>query len=419
MAIGRGTAKQLRVKRQAGKGVRATGGTGGMIVRRNTSNFELAKEMTTTEAEQTSSRQVMSANYGPRVVNGSYSGIFSPGTQADMLSALLMRDFTAKADIVGLTLTIAGTGPLFTVTRSAGSWLADGVKIGRVIRIPNVVAINGNRNRNLAVVGVTALALTVMPVNWSQTKKLMVAEAAVAGATVTFPGGVTWVPQSGHTNVYYTVEEWFSDQLRSKVTDDVKFTTATIRMPGSGNCGIDFGANGLNQVRDPGGAATPYFSAPAPETTTKALVASGGVLFVNGVATSVVTDATCTLDGRGAVADPVVGNVQRPDVFTGKLVASGSFTAYDDSADADLASAFENETDISVFQVLSAGSADNADFVSLMFGQVKVSSATADDPEVGRKLTCAWSAQYDTTGGAGTARENTTVEVQDSAVVPS
>lgn len=420
MAIGRGTAKQLRVKRQASKGTRAPGGTGGQIVRRNTSSFELSKEAITTEAEQTSSRQIMSSGFGARVVNGSYSGIWSPGTQSDMLSALLMRDFTAVTPITGMSITVAaGAGLLYTLTRAAGSWLADGVKIGMVGRLTAGTFNAANLNRNVAVVGVTATVLTVYPVNYSQTKQAMVAEGPIAAATMTFPGGRTFVPLSGHTNVYYTVEEWMADTLKSKVSDDVKFTTATLRLPGSGNAGIDFGATGLDQVKDPAGPSTPYFTAPAAETTTGALKGASGVLFVNGTPMAVVTDLSVTLDGRGAAADPAVGTVIRPDVFTGKLAASGSFTAYDETASGNLDDYFIAENDISVLIVSTTGSQGNSDFVSLLCGQVKINSSTADDPEVGRKLTCAWSATYDRTGGAGLSTEATTVVVQDSAVVVS
>ena len=417
MPIGRGAAKQLRIKRNAVKGTRVTGGTGGQIVRRNTSNFELAKDTFTTEAEQTSSRQINYAGYGARMVNVSYSGIFSPGTQSDMLSALLMRDFTKTlaADLTGLSLTIAGTGPTYTLTRGAGSWLTDGVKIGMGIRLTAAAHNVANKNRNLVVIGVTATVLTIVPANFSQNKVAMVAEGPVAAGIVTFPGGRTFVPTSGHTDVDYTVEEWMSDMPRSQVNDSVKWTSATMRLPGSGPAGIDFSAMGLDQVKDPAGAGTAYFTAPAAETTTGALVAASGVLFVNGVAQSVVTDMTATLDGRGAIADPVVGTPIRPDVFTGKLAASGSFTAYDSTGT--LRDFFLNESDISILMFMTAGAADNADFVSMLFGQVKVNSASADDPETGRKLTCAWAAQYNATGGVGLASDATTVVVQDSSLV--
>src|SRR4051812_4678115 len=99
--IGRGIAKQLRIKRQSARGTRATAGTGGQIIRRNTSNFELAKETFTTEAEQNSLRQRMSTGFGARTVNGALSGIWSAGTHGDALSALLMRDWTTVTPSTG------------------------------------------------------------------------------------------------------------------------------------------------------------------------------------------------------------------------------------------------------------------------------------------------------------------------------
>jgi hypothetical protein len=410
MAIGKGIAKQLRVKRQPAKGTLATPGTGGQLVRRVTSNFNLAKDSYTTENEQTSTRQIMSARHGPKVVNGTLTGNLSPGTYSDPLSAILMRDFAAIPPITGLNITVAGAGPLYTITRDAGDWIADGAKIGRVGRLGGAFDA-ANVAKNVMIVGATALALTVFPLN----RKALVAEGPIAAATFTLPGAVTFVPTSGHTDVYHTVEEFFSDIPRSQVNQDVKFHSATLRLPGSGNAGIDMAATGLDQLVDVSGPGLPYFVAPAPETTTDTLVAASGALFVNGVLKSVVTDATITIDGRGAAADPVVGDDLRPDVFTGILMASGSLTEYFNGGG--LTDNFINEDNISFVMALTASKAGNADFMTINMGQVKLMSTDGDDPQVGMKRTYNFSAQYNRAGGVAAATNATTIEIQDSAVI--
>lgn len=410
MAIAKGAAKQLRMKRQPAKGTLAIPGTGGQIVRRATSNFNLAKDSYTTENEQTSSRQITSARHGPKIVNGSLSGNLSPGTYADYFSALLMRDFTVVPAITGLTITVAaGSGLLWTITRSAGSWLTDGAKIGRVGRLTAGAFNAANLNKNVLIVGVTALALTVLPLN----KSAMFAEGGVGGATFTFPGALTYVPETGHTDVYYTAEEWFSDVPRSQVSQDVKFTAATLRLPGSGNAGVDFTAIGLDQFKNPGDV--PYFVSPAAESTTDTLVAASGALFIGGALMAVVTDASLTLDARGAAADPVVGDDIRPDVFTGKLMASGSLTTY--FTGGGMTDNFINEDNIIVVFALTSGKQGNADFMTLVMAQVKLMSQDGDDPEVGMKRTFNFQAQYNRSGGAALATNATTIEMQDSAVV--
>lgn len=406
MAIGKGSAKQLRAKRQTGKGTMALGGTGGQIVRRNTSTFNLAKESFTTESEQTSRRQLTSSRHGPRSVNGALSGILSPGTYSDFMSALLMRDFTAIVAIAGASLTIAGTGPSYTITRGAGDWLADGAKIGRGIRLTAGAFNAANLNKNLLIIGVTATVLTVVPLN----RRLpMVAEGPIASATVSFPGKVTWVPESGHTDIYYTVEEWYADVPYSQRNTDVKVTQASLRIPGSGNVTMDLTMLGLDQSKD----SAAYFTAPAAETTTQALTASAGALFAGGVRQAVITDASMTIDGRGALADPVVGDDVRPDVFTGKIMVSGSFTAYFDGPV--LPDMFIDETTTALVFGLSSGTAANADFQTYSLHQVKLNSADPDDVETGLKRTYNYVAIYNAAGGTALATTASTIEVQDSA----
>jgi len=406
MAIAKGANKLLIAKRQTAKGTLAVPGTGGQIIRRDTSTFDRAKESYTTESEQTSRKQLMSSRHGAVTVNGSVSALFSPGTFADFFAALLMREFTAIPNITGITATVAGAGPTYTITRTTGSWLTDGAKIGRIIRPTGGVAV-GSR-RNMLIVGVTALAITVIPLN----RKAPAIETAVAASTFSFPGGVTFVPETGHTDVYYTFEEWFPEVPRSQRNQDCKAASVNVRLPGSGNAGLDWTFLGLDQLRDP----ARYFAAPANETTTGVMVAAGGALIVNGTRRGTVTDLSLSLDARGAVADPVVGDVIRPDVFTGKLMASGSFTAYYDSAD--IPDLYDDETETSIVSALAASNADLADFNTFSLHKVKLNSSTPDDVETGLKRTYNFVALFNDLGGPLLSANATTIELQDSSVVP-
>jgi len=407
MAIAKGANKLLIAKRQTAKGTLAIPSVGGQIIRRDTSTFDRAKETTTTEAEQTSRKQLMSSRHGAVTVNGSLAALFSPGTYADFFAALLMREFTAVANITGVTATVAGSGPTYTITRTTGSWLTDGAKIGRVLRPTAGLAV-GSR-RNMLIVGVSALILTVMPLN----RKVPAIETAVPACTFIFPGGITYVPETAHTDIYYSFEEWFPEVPRSQVSQDVKASSVNVRLPGSGNAGLDWTFLGLDQTK----AATRYFTTPLTETTTSVMVAAGGALIVNGSRRGTVTDLTLTLDARGAVADPVVGDTIRPDVFTGKLMASGSFTAYYDTAE--IPDLYDDEVETSIVSALAASSSDTADFNTFSLQKIKLNSSTPDDVETGLKRTYNFVALYNDLGGPALAASATTIELQDSAVVPS
>jgi hypothetical protein len=406
MAIAKGAAKQLRLKRQPAKGTLAIPTTGGQIVRRRTSNLLLAKESYTTEEEQTSTRQVTSLRHGPKTVNGSLSGILSPGTYADYFSAILMRDFAPIAAVAGASITVAGVGPTYTITRAAGDWLADGAKIGRGVRLTAGAFNAANLNKNLLVIGATATVLTVLPMN----KSAMVAEGPIATATATFPGSVTYVPTTGHTDVYYTGEEWFPDVPRSQVSSDLKFTAATLRLPGSGNATVDFTMLGLDQFKNPGDIA--YFVAPLAETTSDALVAASGALYVGGTLMSVVTDATVTFDARGAVGDAAVGTDVRPDVFLGKVAVTGSLTTY--FTNGTIPDNFINEDEIAIALALTTNKTGNADFITITINRIKLTSVDGDDPETGMKRTFNFQGLFNKVGGAALSTLATTIEMQDS-----
>lgn len=401
MATAQGVSKQIRFKRQTAKGTLA-GPTLGQILRRNTGSFELVKETYTTEAEITSSQQLLSNRHGIKTVNGKVNGILSPGTYSDMMSAILRRDFSAVTAATAVSLTVAGTGPTYTVTRAAGSFITDGFRVGHVVRF-SAGSLNAlNLNKNVLIVSMTATVLTVVVVNGSA----LFAEGPITGCTVTAPGKTTYVPSTGHTNIYYTLEEWYPDVPTSERNQDMKISNFDLSLPGSGNATVDITAVGLDQTS----AASAYFTSPAAETTSPALVSASGVLVIGGVPQAVVTDLKIAINGNEKPADGVVGNTVRPDVFRGKVMVSGSFTSYFDSLT--LADAFRNETSVSILSVLSAASTANADFISVCIAVVDANSSSPDDGETGLKRTYNFVAEMQPTAGAGI--EVTTIQVQDS-----
>lgn len=403
MAIGLGVVKQTRFKRQTAKGTLA-GASLGQILRRESSTFELAKETYTTESEITSTQQLVSSRHGVKTVNGSISGILSPLTYSDMLSAVLRRDFTAVTAITGLSITIAGSGPTYTITRSAGDFLTGGIKVGQVIRLSAGAFNAANLLKNILVTAVTATVITGMPVNGVA----MVAEGPIATSTVTVIGKVTYTPTTGHTNVYYTVEEWYSDVPYSERNQDVKISSVDLSLPGSGNAKISMSAVGLDQT----GSGTVYYTSPTAETSSGALVAASGLLLVNGAAQAIVTDLSITINGNEQPADGVVGTNIRPDIFRGKVMVTGSFTAYFDSAT--IPDLFRNETVTSLVSVLTDGSSGTAEFISISIPRMDLNTSSPDDGETGLKRTYSFVAEYNSAGGASLANEQTTLYIQDS-----
>lgn len=403
MAIETGIARQIRWKRQTAKGTIA-GTSGGQIQRRTDAKFKLNKEQYTTEDEKTSTQQLISNRHGIKLVDAMMAGIWSPGTWSDPLSAVLRRDFAAITPISVAALTIAGTGPTYTLTRGGGSFLTDGAKVGYVCRLTAGAFNAANLNKNLLVTAVTATVLTVMVVNGSA----LVAEGPISTTTVTFPGKTTFMPPSGHTAVYYTVEDWSPSVPYSERSTDVRFLSAELKLPGTGNATVSFTGSGLDQTN----ATTVYFPSPTAETTSEACTAASGLLLENGTVQAVITDLSITLDGKPQPADGTISSNLRADIFRGKLIVKGSMTGYFDAGT--LNGRFVDETVSNLIMVLPNSTAAAADFIALAIPRIDIVDSDRDDAETGQKRTYQFTAEYNSAGGAGTSTEQTTIAVQDS-----
>lgn len=404
--LAQGRNKEIRFKRQTSKGT-ISGTSAGQKVRRVTGGFEFQKETYNTADEINSTQQLVSSRHGVKLINGAINGLLSPGTYSDFISALVRRDFTAVTTLTGMSITIAASGQTFTITRASGDYLSGGIKIGMVVRLSAGSFNAANLNKNLLVINATATVLTVVVLNAGVITPL-VAEGPIASASLLVPGKVTYVPNSGHTQIYYTFEEWYPDVPASEVSTDAKCGGATFSLPGSGNSTIDLTFMGLGQAR----TSSVYFTAPTAETTSDVLVAASGALYVGGAAVAVVTDLSIELTGNQTAADGVVGTNTRPDIFDGKVMATGSFTAYFDSTT--IADTFVSETEIAIIAAITAGSLANSDFNSLFLPRIKINTDTVDDGEVGLKRTYSYEALYNAAGGTALATQQTTFQIHDS-----
>lgn len=403
MTIAQGVAKQSRWKRQTGKGALA-GASGGQVVRRVTSTFELVKDTYTTETEITSTQQLKSSRHGTKQIKGALSGILSPGTYDDMISAVLRKDFAVGGTTASLS-TVAASVMAPNFVRDAGSWLTDGFKVGDVIRTTGWSTTGtANNGKNLLITALTALQMSVMSLDGTAVA------AKAEGDSVSFatPGKFSFTPLTGHTNVYYTVEEWYPDSAVSERNQDCKIDQASFKLPGSGNATLDLTVVGLDQTKD----TTAYFTAPTAETTSGAVAAANGVLIVNGAVLATVTDLSFDIKGNEKPADGVVGTNIRPDIFRGKVMASGSFSAYFEGGS--IPDLFLNETITSIYSVLTASSDPAADFIGFSLYNVHLNTSTPDDGETGLKRTYSFVCTLNAAGGAGTSTEDTTIRIQDS-----
>lgn len=397
-----GVFKQLTYKTEVTYGL-VPAAASAQSLRRVTSDLSLTKQ-TYQSAEIRTDQQMQDFRHGVRSVDGTISGELSPATYADWIDAALRRDRTAGVAITTISMTIAGSGPTYTLTRAAGDYLTGGIKRGDVIRLSVGTLNAANINKNLLVTAVTATVLTVRVLNGVA----MVAEGPIASTTVTVFGKKTFAPTTGHTNKSFSVEHWFSDVAQSEVFSGVQPTKIDISLPPTGLATISIPVMGQNVAT----ATSQYFTAPTAATVTGLTAAVNGDILVGGVAVATLTGLSLSIESNRS-GDAVVGSNTIPTRFPGRILVSGQATAYFE--DAVLRDAFLNETEIEILVVLTSDETATSNFIAFSMPRCKLGGSSKSDGEGGIVQTIPFQALLPTTGGTGIANEMTTISVQDSA----
>ncbi len=403
--ISKGTAKVVAYKKESGGwGVIPVPATGAKQLRRVTSSFNLIKE-TYESGEIRTDRQVADFRHGVRSAEGSLEGELSAGSYSDFMQSIVGRDFASVTAISSLTLTIAATvHPQYTITRSTGSWITDGVKVGNVIRLTGGTLNAANIDKNLLVLSMTATVLTIQVLN----SVAMVAQSAIASCTATVTGKTTFVPSSSHTDDSYSVEEWYSDITQSEVYTGVKVNSMQVQMPATGLATVSFGFVG----KDLGSTGiTQYYSSPTAQGTTGVLAAVNGIMLVAGAPVALVTSADLTVE-RATENATAVGSNSIAEIFTGRIRASGNLSVY--FQDATFRDYFDDETAVSIVFALTQDNTAASNVISITLPKVKLGSFTKDDGELGLVAQTSFTALLNDVTTAGL--NATTVQIQDTSI---
>ena len=400
MPIAKGISKQVAIKKESTYGTLA-GATGGRLLRRVTSSFNLTKEAYQSDEIRTD-YQMSDFRHGVRSADGSVSGELSPGSYSDLFAAALARAFAAPGAGTGTGTAATFTASATVLTRASGSFLTDGFKIGDVIRISaGTGMVAGDLNKNLLITAVTALTMNFVVLNGSG----FTTTSVTALGAMAVIGKKTYVPQTGHTSDSFTVEEWYSDISQSEVYTGCKVNTIGISIPSTGMATVDFGFMGkdLNTT-----GITQYFTTPTALGSSGVFAGVNGVVIFNGTQVAVVTDASVNIN-RNISNATVLGSNSITESFDGRALIDGSLSLY--FTDAVARDAFKNETEVSVIFTLTTNNTATADFMSITLPRIKVNSFTKDDGEQGITASCDFQALLNTTTGGS---DVTTITVQDS-----
>lgn len=402
--VAQGINKIVSIKAQTGLGVPASG-TGAQTMRRKTSVSKKSRA-TYTNDEIVQHQQSTGVNLGTASTSWDFDGLLSPGTYAAPIAGLLRKDFVAGASTAAAALTIAGTGPAYTVTRGTGSYLTDGIKIGDVVTLGGGTFNAANAGNNLLVTGLNATVANVVALNGSA----LVAEGPIASGVMTVAGKKTMVPTSGHTDKLFTIEEWYGDISRSELLPDIRIGQCDIGLPASGNATIKLASQGLG-VRTRSNAQV--LTTPTAATATPVLTAVRGVVLANGVPQTGITSISLTIKANLNAIGPVVGSNFNPDMSRGRVEVSGTFSALFDGFT--LGTLYDNETVTSLVAVMAADTTNGAGFVAINLSAIKLTDDAPDDGEKAIMRTYPFTAQLNATGGPALASDQTIISIQDSA----
>ena len=398
MTTANGIDSLLVIGKQTAEGTKALAAAGRLYPRVTATYDTDADKYSSNEIDP--SQQQSDTRLGNFRTSGVIKGEASCGTYALLLAALLRRDFTAGGLTTAQTTVASGATGL---TRSAGSWLADGHRAGTVVRIGGFATTGAANNaKNFFVTSVTALVLTGRFMDGSS----MTVKAAGDPVTVTAPGKRSFTPLTGHTIDWFTAEvqdpgiavnRCFIDQLVSKVD---------IAVQPNGITSMDFTLMGKSED-----ATTPaaYFNAPASTPGTGKFSGATAMLSVAGIPSQICTGMSLSLDGQVKI-DPVIGSKFATAASRGKVLGSGQFTVLmQDSAYIDY---FKQEVELPLAYAMAASTAPLAEVMTIAMGRIKITSAKVDDGEKNKIVTCAFDIlRYQ---GTDTQHEASTVAFQDT-----
>ena len=411
VAIATGIFKKLSFKKQTGLGVTAPAGAGGTAtyMRRVTSTLDF-KRTNFKSKEILTTQQIRDMRLGVKSVAGTISGELTVGGYQQPIESVLRQiSQTAVTSGALITVTAASTGTRTgTFTRSAGSFLTDGFKVGDVIQQAGWTTTATNNNAHFMLI--SALTATVMTVN-TLDGTAVIAKAAGDSVTISQVGKKTWTPQTGHTRDYYTIEHWHSDIAQSEQYTDCIFGEVDLKIPATAIADIAFPVMGLNMVT----GTAEYFTTPGAIPTGGSLAGVNGLLLVNGAVIGVVTSIEIKIKGNNTVIGGVVGATVDPDIYIGPLEVEGSATIL--FTDNTLRDTFTSETESSLVVVLTANNTPNSPFTAFVMPRIKFTDAAKSDGPAGIAQTMPFMALENINGGAAIASLATTISVQDSAFV--
>lgn len=361
-----GINKEIVMKKETTWGTKPSAGSAQSYAR-VTGNFQGEKNTFQSGLIKTS-QQLADQRHGTRRATGSLAGELMCGQYSQLMAACLRKDFAAISATTGsvTTIAVAATSPTFT--RSTGSFITDGFKVGMIIECNNLTA-TADRGKYV-VVDVAALTMDVYKLDLSGVA--FTPQVSGTAMTIAALGKNSYTPQTGHTNDSFSVEEYHNDITLSSITLGQQVNSMSISSKPDGMVTLNFDFLGKDFEVTSG---TRYFTSPTASPDEGTMSGAAGVAFLNGSKSCRVTGFDLTVNNN-IVQESVIACSGIGAKSRGKVMATGSMTLIlDDGVYQDM---FSNEDEMTFSYSFVAA---DGEVLSLFAPRLKVGSVTKDDGE--------------------------------------
>lgn len=396
-----GITRRQSIAVQSALKTRASSGSGN-ILRRIQGEPNLQIDSFTSQ-EILQSQQVREVRNGVERGTIAYTSQLAPGAQVDFFQGMLRRNYAAVTPYTSTGIT-AAAGPPGTFTRGSGSWIADGFRVGMVVRHTGWTSTGAaNNSRNYRIIGLTATVMTVS----GEGDEVVAAKAAGDSVTVTVVGKVTFIPASGQLDLYYTYEDFLPSLASPKadIYEDARVQTIGINIPPTGIATISVQMLARNVVT----LNAAHFSAPAAASVVASVAGISGLLRINGSDAAIITSLQMQIATQVG-ADPSVGAKQVFDILQGSVTVTGSGTVY--LLDYSFRDLWRNETECELILLMESDSTLNAPFMGITLPRIRLQNVSRNDGQLGLMQRFQFLALENV---ANSAYEATTIQIQDSA----
>jgi hypothetical protein len=395
MALQAGVTTDVAYKAETTWGSDPGVATGAKYLRRVSSGITLSKDSYSSN-EVRRDLQVADLRHGVRRVQGPLAAEVCLTDHDDLYEAGQGGTWTAGVTASQVQLTnVAGNSGTKTLTFGGGSLITQGFKVGDVVRFTGAANL---LNANFRITAITATTMVVA--------EAFVTFAAVTTFTV-FVVGSKLI--NGVVKRSFTFEHRFEDIVQYQRFNGCRVNGISLSLPPTGISTVSFDIMGKDATAMSG---TPFYTSPTAAGTSGVMAAINGALSVSGTDVAVVTGLDMNI-ARNMSGDPVVGANTIPEMFMGRIIATGTLTAF--LQDATLWNAFNNETVMELAVLLTSPTVSGAyDFISVHAHAVKFTGADLPvQGEAGLPISIPFQCLLKA-GGAATVYDQTSITIQRS-----